>query len=83
MPRALVVETVTIPAGERGGYLAGARRRRDALRASGVNHWLFEDPAAPGAFTEFVEARDAEALAAARRALELPAATILREVELS
>ena len=82
MPRALAVGRVSIPAAERGGYLAEARRRRDALREAGCSCWLFEDPEQPGSFTEFVEAGDPQTVADALRRAGLPASPILREVEL-
>ena len=82
MPRALAVGRVSIPAADRDGYLAEARRRRDAVRAAGCNCWLFEDPDRPGSFTEFVEAGDPGTVAEALRRAGLPASPILREVEL-
>ncbi len=61
------------------------RERRDRLRAAECNFWVYEDPGEPGLFVEFIEARDAVTLAAAR-AREFQsnvAAPILTEVELS
>lgn len=83
MPRALVITHTTVPEAARTGYLAGLRRRREAFTAARVNLWVFEDPARPGAFVEFTEARDEGTLAAACAAVDgaPPTSHILREVE--
>jgi hypothetical protein len=70
---------------ERDAYFAGLRDRRDRLRAAECNFWVYEDPAEPGLFVEFIEARNADTLAAARAAVleSRGTAPILTEVELS
>ena len=85
MPRALTVERSKVSRQERDAYFAGLRDRRDRLRAAECNFWVYEDPAEPGLFVEFIEARDADTLVAGRAAVfesEVGAA-ILTEVELS
>ena len=83
MPRALVITRTTVPAAARESYRAALPRRRDAFAAARVNFWVFEDPATPGAYVEFTEARDEATLSAACRAVDglPPAPPILREVE--
>ena len=70
---------------ERDAYFAGLRDRRDRLRVAECNFWVYEDPAEPGLFVEFIEARNADTLAAARAAVfeSRGSAPILTEVELS
>jgi hypothetical protein len=81
--RALVTQAVQFPTERRNAVLADLRVRRDQLRASGCNYWLFEDPGLPGILIEFLEARDAETLRSARQGAGLPRADapILSEVE--
>jgi hypothetical protein len=85
VPRALTVERSKVSRQERDAYFAGLRDRRDRLRAAECNFWVYEDPAEPGLFVEFIEARNADTLAAARAAVfdSQASAPILTEVELS
>ena len=85
MPRALTVERSKVSRHERDAYFAGLRDRRDRLRAAECSFWVYEDPAEPGLFVEFIEARNADTLAAARAAVfeSRASAPILTEVELS
>ena len=85
MPRALTMERSRVSRHERDAYFAGLRDRRDRLRAAECNFWVYEDPAEPGLFVEFIEARNADTLAAARAAVleSRASAPILTEVELS
>lgn len=84
MARALTVTVRHMEESEIGGYVAGLRRRKDYFLGASCNFWVFADPGAPGAFTEFTEARDRETLAAAHRGAgpELEGMPILTEVEL-
>lgn len=62
------------------------RARRAAYEAAGCHYWVFENPMAPGDFTEFAEAVDPTVLARAHALVTdpLPGAThIMNEVELS
>lgn len=85
MPRALTIVRSKVSRHERDAYFAALRDRRDRLRAQHCNFWVYEDPAEPGLFIEFTEARDADTLLAARAAADDAEATapILTEVDLS
>lgn len=85
MPRALTIVRSKVSRHEREAYFAALRDRRDRLRASQCNFWVYEDTGEPGLFIEFTEARDADTLIAARSAVSDSEATaqILTEVELS
>lgn len=84
MPRALTVVRSKVSRHERDAYFAALRERRDRLRASQCNFWVYEDPGEPGLFIEFTEARDPDTLAAAHAAVaESEPAPILTEVDLS
>ncbi len=65
MPRALALRYVTVAPGERAGYLARLAERVASARAAAFHLWAFEDAARAGRFVEFVETRDAAALATA------------------
>jgi hypothetical protein len=85
VPRALTIERSKVSRHERDGYFAALRERRDRLRAAECNFWVYEDPGEPGLFVEFIEARNADTLAAARASVfeSATGAPILTEVELS
>ena len=85
MPRALTIERSKVSRHERDTYFAALRERRDRLRAAECNFWVYEDPGEPGSFVEFIEARDADTLAAGRALVfeSNVGAPILNEVELS
>jgi hypothetical protein len=84
MPRALTIVRSKVSRHERDPYFAGLRARRDRLKAASCNFWVYEDPADPGLFIEFTEARDADTLVAGRAAdsESESGAPILTEVEL-
>ena len=65
MPRALALRYVTVAADVRPGYLARLAERAASAKAAAFHLWAFEDDARPGRFVEFVETRDAAALATA------------------
>jgi len=85
VPRALTIERSKVARHERDTYFAALRERRDRLRAAECNFWVYEDPGEPGLFIEFIEARDADTLAAGRALVfeSNVGAPILNEVELS
>jgi hypothetical protein len=85
MPRALTIERSKVSRHERDAYFAALRERRDRLHAAECNFWVYEDPGEPGLFVEFIEARDADTLAAGRATVfeSNVGAPILTEVELS
>jgi hypothetical protein len=78
------------PAGSasRAEALARFRTTRQRAASAGCNYWVFEEPTGTaggaGAWVEFYEARDPDALRSALRQLQPddPADPILREVEL-
>ena len=73
MPRVLSISRTHVSAAEREAVLGRMRARQRHYRAARCNHWVFEDARAPGDFTEFAEAPDAETLAAAHASLPDPA----------
>lgn len=84
MPRALRITTTRIGVDQRARYLADAAARRARIESLGAHFWVYEDPGAAGAFTEFTEARDAATLATiARQGDGDGDAPVLTEVELS
>jgi hypothetical protein len=83
MPRALTIERrVAGPAG-RDAAVAAMRSRRVAFAAAECRYWVFEEPASPGTFVEFVEADSAARLAAAFAASGAAVPPVLSELELS
>jgi hypothetical protein len=85
MPRALTIVRSKVARHERDAYFAALRDRRARLRAAECNFWVYEDPADPGLFIEFTEARDADTLVAGHAAVADTdsSAPILTEVDLS
>ena len=65
MPRALALRYLTVDPAGRAGYLARVAERAASAKAAGFHLWAFEQDGAPGRFVEFVETRDAAALATA------------------
>jgi hypothetical protein len=65
MARSLTIQRSTIPSSEREKYLDKLKVRRDHYRAANCRFWVFEEKSLPGAFIEFTEADDTDALAAA------------------
>lgn len=84
MPRALSERWTQLSAGERAGFIARARARRDAVTTLGASYWVFERCDAEGAVVEFIEARDPTLLERARELVTEPGETVIRlsEVEL-
>ncbi len=65
MPRALALRYVTVDRAERAGYLERLAERVASAKAAAFHLWAFEDAERAGRFVEFVETRDAAALATA------------------
>lgn len=65
MPRALALRYVDVSDAGRAAYLARLAERVASARAAAFHLWAFEAERAPGRFVEFVETRDAAALATA------------------
>jgi hypothetical protein len=85
MPRALTLQRTVVPAGERKKFLAKAMARHVYYTGAKCKHWVFEEADLPGAFIEFIEAPDGEALAQALAGAPDPVldrARIYQEAEL-
>ena len=71
---------------ERGEFRDRAGRARAHYAKAGCHYWLFEEASLPGAYVEFFEAENREALLRAHRDAPEPVAESARiyvEVELS
>ncbi len=62
MPRVLTIERTAIPSSGRQRYLAALRTKAAHFRASDCRFWVFEDSEVRGAFVEFAEGTDEQAL---------------------
>ena len=85
MPRTLTFQRSIVPIGDRAQYLQRLRARRSYYRGANCHFWVFEETDLAGAFLEFIEAADAETLAAALAAAPdgvLEGARVFGEVEL-
>jgi hypothetical protein len=86
MSRALSMRHTIVPSAERADFRARARRAQAHYAGAGCRYWLFEESSLPGAYLEFFEAGDADALARAHRGAPDPPADAARmyvEVELT
>ena len=75
-----------VPSAERDEFREHARRSRSHYSAKGCHYWLFEEASLPGAYVEFFEAKDRDALVAAHREAPQPvleSARMYVEVELT
>ncbi len=85
MPRALTIHHLFAAPAERQALTARLRARHAHFASLDIRYWVFEEAGRPGAFVEFTEARDPEALASAHAAAPGTAADPARlytEVEL-
>jgi hypothetical protein len=60
--RALTLQRTLVPKAERDKYFERIKRKSDHYTAAKCRFWVFEEAALPGAFIEFYEADDPEAL---------------------
>jgi hypothetical protein len=65
MGRALTLQRTLVPKADREKYFERIYRKRDHYQAAKCRFWVFEEASLPGAFIEFFEADDPEALARA------------------
>lgn len=75
-----------VPLHDRDEFLERARRTLAHYAGKDCHYWLFEEATLPGAYVEFFEANDREALVRAHRAAPQPvldSARLYVEVELS
>jgi hypothetical protein len=85
MSRALTFQRTVVTPSERKKYFERLRARRAYYGGASCRFWVFEEVGLAGAFIEFVEAQDPDALAAALAGAPdqvVEAARIYREVEL-
>jgi hypothetical protein len=68
MGRALTIQRTLVPRAEREKYFERIGRKRAHYQAAKCRFWVFEEVGLPGAFIEFFEADDPEALAKAHAA---------------
>lgn len=86
MPRAISFRHTVVPLGDKKEFRERARLSRAHYAAQGCQYWLFEEASLPGAYVEFFEAGDREALLRAHRGAPDPvrdSARMYIEVELS
>ena len=86
MARAISMRQTIVPSSERGEFRDRARQSKSHYAGRGCNYWLFEEASLPGAYLEFFEAKDREALRQAHRDAPEPvleSARMYLEVDLS
>lgn len=86
MARAISMRHTIVPLAERDEFRATARRAQQHYAAAGCHYWLFEESSLPGAYVEFFEAGEPDALRRAHRGAPDPiheSARMYVEVELS
>ena len=62
MSRALTLNRTIVPPPDRDRFFARARALRTHFQSHGCQYWVFEDAALAGAFIEFAEGTDVDAL---------------------
>jgi hypothetical protein len=86
MPRAISMRQTAVPSHDRDEFRDRARRTLAHYSGQGCHYWLFEEASLPGAYVEFFEANDREALVRAHREAPQPvldSARLYVEVELT
>jgi hypothetical protein len=86
VPRAISIRQTIVPSGERDEFRERARQSRSHYSGKGCRYWLFEEASLPGAYVEFFEGNDRDALLAAHREAPQPvleSARMYVEVELT
>ncbi|MGH7679858.1 MAG: hypothetical protein ACRENU_15415 [Gemmatimonadaceae bacterium] len=80
------IRQTIVPSPERDEFRERARLAQSHYAAKGCHYWLFEEASLPGAYVEFFEAKDRDALLAAHRDAPRPvleSARMYVEVELT
>ena len=67
MARAMSIRHTVVPLADRKEFHDRARAARAHYAGQGCHYWLFEEGSLPGAYVEFFEANDREALIRAHR----------------
>jgi hypothetical protein len=83
-PKALTLHRTLVPRADRDRYFERLRRKREHYTGASCRFWVFEEAALPGAFIEFFEADDPDALARAHAGAPervLDAARVYTQVE--
>lgn len=86
MGRVLSIHRITVTPADRTRYYERLRQKRAHYEGAGCRFWVFEESGLPGAFLEFFEANDAQALARAHATSPQPPLDpnrIYHEVELT
>ena len=85
MARAMSIRHTVVPAPDRKEFRERARVARSHYAQAGCNYWLFEEASLQGAYVEFFEGKDPDALMRAHREAPEPreSARLYVEVELS
>ena len=65
MPRVLTLSRTIVPLPDRDRFFTRARELRAHFQSRGCQYWVFEDASLAGAFIEFAEGKDVDALTAA------------------
>lgn len=86
MARAMSMRHTVVPTADRKGFRERARLARTHYSSVGCQYWLFEEASLPGAYVEFFEGKDRDALTRAHQNAPDPvreSARLYIEVELS
>lgn len=86
MPRAISMRHTAVPLAEKTEFRERARQTLAHDSKHGCNYWLFEEATLPGAYVEFVEAKDRATLQHAHTAAPVPvleSARLYIQVELN
>ena len=86
MPRAISMRHTVVPSSEKAEFRERARQSQSHYVGKGCNYWLFEEASLPGAYVEFMEAKDRATLVQAHGDAPVPvleSARLYVQVELS
>ena len=72
-----------VPSGDRDAFRKRARETRTHYTGAGCRYWLYEESDLPGAYVEFFEASDAQALARAHDSSTQAPSRLYVEVDLT
>ena len=73
----------TVPTSERDAFRKHARETRTHYTDAGCRYWMYEEADLPGAYVEFFESSDKEALVRAHATAAQPAPRLYVEVDLT
>ena len=81
--RALSMRHTAVPSGDRDAFRTRAREASSYYAGAGCRYWVYEDGELPGAFVEFFEAPDKDALTRAHGGTKQPPSRLYVEVDLT